>query len=71
LHWLDRIPWTALLPIAILLALAPFTPEPHLWEKTKILIAGQLSRPIDIFDLVLHGSGLVLSAWKLLRRRAR
>lgn len=48
-----------LAPLAILLALAPFAPEPHLWEKLKMLADGTLTRPLDIFDLLMHGSGLV------------
>jgi hypothetical protein len=54
---------------ALLLGLAPFVPEPHLWEKLKMLVAGTLSRPIDIFDLFLHGTPVVLLALKLLRMR--
>jgi len=57
---LDRISWSFLVPMAVILALAPFVPEPHLWEKLKMLAAGTLVRPIDIFDLFLHGTPLVL-----------
>ena len=67
MKWLDNLPMTLLLPIAVVLALAPFTPEPHLWEKLKMLSAGELVRPIDIFDLFLHGAPLVLVVLKLLR----
>lgn len=67
MKWLDNLPMTLLLPIAVVLALAPFTPEPHLWEKLKMLAAGELVRPIDIFDLFLHGTPLVLVVLKLLR----
>ena len=63
---LDRIPFALLLPLAVLLALAPFAPEPHLLEKLKMLFAGTLVRPIDIFDLFLHGTPLVLLLLKLL-----
>jgi hypothetical protein len=35
-------------------------PEPHLVEKTGMLLDGTLRRPIDIFDLVLHGSPVAL-----------
>ena len=65
MKWLDRIPYTMLVPLAIFLALAPFAPEPHLWEKLKMLFAGTLSRPVDIFDLFLHGTPLVLLLLKL------
>jgi len=66
MKWLDRIPLSLLLPLAVLMALAPFTPEPHLWEKLKMLASGTLVRPIDIFDLFLHGTPLLLLALKLL-----
>lgn len=68
MHWLDRISWSLLLPVAILLALAPFFPEPHLVQKLRLLAAGELSRPIDIFDLFFHGSGLVIVLLKVTRR---
>ena len=66
MKWLDRIPYIMLAPLAIFLALVPFTPEPHLWEKLKMLFTGTLSRPIDIFDLFLHGTLLVILMLKLL-----
>ena len=65
MKWLDRIPYTMLVSVAILLALVPFSPESHLWEKLKMLFAGTLSRPVDIFDLILHGTPLVLLLLKL------
>jgi hypothetical protein len=66
MKWLDRIPYIMLAPLAIFLALAPFTPEPHLWGKLKMLFTGTLSRPIDFFDLFLHGGLLVILLLKLL-----
>ena len=69
MNWLDKIPTPTLTIIAIMLALAPFVPEPHLLEKLKMLFAGELSRPIDIFDLFLHGTPAVLLAVKLSRGR--
>jgi hypothetical protein len=55
----------------LLLGLAPFVPEPHVWEKLKMLAAGTLTRPIDIFDLCLHGLPWVVLAVKLVRDRRR
>ena len=66
MKWLDRIPYIYIVPLAILLALAPFSPEPHLWEKLNMLFAGTLVRPIDIFDLFLHGAPLLILALKML-----
>jgi len=65
MRWLANIPYKLLVPLALFLALAPFTPEPHLWEKLKMLYAGSLARPIDIFDLLLHGTPLVILLLKL------
>jgi hypothetical protein len=65
MKWLDNVSLTLLLPVAVLLALLPFSPEPHLWEKLKMLAAGTLVRPIDIFDLLMHGAPLLLVALKL------
>ena len=69
MNWLDKIPTSTLAVIAVLLGLAPFVPEPHLWEKLKMLVAGTLTRPIDIFDLFLHGGPLLLLGIKLWRMR--
>ena len=39
------------------LGLAPFVPEPHLVEKVRWVIAGGAGmKPIDVFDLLLHGA---------------
>lgn len=50
-----RLPWFALVLGSLTLGLAPFFPQPHLFEKIQMLSHGELSRSIDIFDLVLHG----------------
>lgn len=65
--WLDKIPLGVLALLALLLGLAPFVPEPHLWEKLKMLAAGTLSRPIDIFDLLLHAAPIVVLVIKVVR----
>ena len=67
LLWLDKIPLTALVLAALALGLAPLTPEPHLWQKLKMLVNGTLSQPIDIFDLVMHASVPLLLAVRLIR----
>ena len=65
--WLDRIPLWILVVVALTLGLAPFVPEPHVWEKLKMLASGTLSRPIDIFDLLYHAAPWLLLALKLVR----
>ena len=67
LAWLDRLPLYLLVAVALTLGLAPFAPEPHVWEKLKMLAAGDLTRPIDIFDLVLHAAPWALLLAKLWR----
>ncbi len=52
---LNHIPFSILILACLTLGLAPFVPEPHIWEKLKMLAAGELSAPIDIFDLLFHG----------------
>ena len=68
MEWLDKIAFTPLLMVAVLLGLAPFSPEPHLLEKLRLLGQWQLSRPIDIFDLMLHATPLLLLVIKLGRQ---
>ena len=72
MKWLDRAPLSLIAIIAILLALAPFGAEPHLWQKLKMLFTGSLHRPIDILDLLLHGTPAIVLVVKLVRvARAR
>jgi hypothetical protein len=65
LEWFDRIPLTWLILFAATLGLAPFVPEPHIWQKLKMLAAGTLVKPIDIFDFCLHAVPWLLLAAKL------
>jgi len=69
LSWFDRQPLFFFTIAALTLGLAPFAPEPHVWQKLKMLFAGELARPMDVFDLFLHGTPWVLLCVKLLRLR--
>jgi hypothetical protein len=71
MSWIDRQPLVLFALIALTLGLAPFVPEPHVWEKLKMLAAGELTRPIDIFDLLLHGVPWLLLGLKLYRVAAQ
>lgn len=66
--WIDRLPLGMLLLVSLTLGLAPFAPEPHVWEKLKMLAAGELSKPLDIFDLLLHGTPWLLLMTAAARR---
>ena len=54
-----------LIVVCLTLGLAPFMPEPHLWEKLKMLTSGELAKAVDIFDLLLHGTPWILLIIKL------
>ncbi|WP_305508402.1 RND transporter [Shimia thalassica] len=59
--------WTIVIVLVLTLGLAPFTPEPHIWEKLKMLAAGELVRAVDWFDLLLHGVPWVVLSLKAVR----
>lgn len=61
----NRIPLSILIVLCLTLGLAPFRPEPHLWEKLKMLTSGELTELLDIFDLLLHGTPWLLLIIKL------
>lgn len=69
--WLDKLPVAVFIFLALTLGLAPFVPEPHIWQKLKMLIAGTLTRPLDIFDFLWHLAPWVLLVLKLARMYAR
>ena len=54
-----------LIPLVLLLGFAPFYPQPHIVEKARMLMAGTLKRPIDIFDLFWHAWPFVLLAVRI------
>ena len=64
---IDRIPLVPLALMALMLGLAPFVPQPHLVEKLQMLFAGTLAKPVDIFDLAMHGALPLLLLLKLVR----
>jgi hypothetical protein len=68
MDWIDRQPLFLFVLAAATLGLAPFVPEPHVWEKLKMLASGTLSRPLDIFDLALHGAPWLLLLVRLYRQ---
>ena len=69
MSWLNKIPLVPLIIIAIALGLAPITPEHPLWQKLKMLIAGDLVKAIVIFDLFLAGTAIKLLLLKLATRK--
>jgi len=62
-QFLNKLPWSVVIILCLTLGLAPFYP-PHLFEKIMMLVKGQLKKPIDWFDLILHGSPWILLIFK-------
>lgn len=56
---LDRVPYALIIAIAVIMAIVP-PGQSHLLEKTRMLLSGTLKRPLDWFDLVLHGAPMLL-----------
>ncbi|MDT8384796.1 MAG: RND transporter [Gammaproteobacteria bacterium] len=72
MRWLEKIPLVPLILAAIFMGLAPFVPQPHLWEKLTMLVDGSLTKPVDIFDLLWHSALPILLVVKVvLARRQR
>lgn len=65
-RWLSAFPWAVVLIACLSLGLAPFAPVPHVIEKLGMLLRGQLVRPIDWFDLVMHGAPWALLIGKVI-----
>lgn len=63
----ELLEYKYLIPIVLLLGFAPFYPQPHIVEKIRMLMAGTLKRPIDIFDLVWHAWPFALLAYKVVQ----
>ena len=69
LRWLDRLPLAPLVVAALVLGFSPFLPEPHLLKDLGLLLKGQLDKPIDRLDLVMHASLPALLVLKWIRLR--
>ena len=65
--FLDKIPYSILIVLAVFMLLAPFRPMPHVLEKFIMLKNGILTKPIDIFDLFYHLVPTIILALKVYR----
>lgn len=53
--------WKIVLLLCLTLGLAPYFPEPHILGKVKWILGGATGmKPMDWFDVVLHGFPFVL-----------
>ena len=62
----DLFDYRILVPLVLLLGFAPFYPQPHIVEKIRMLAAGTLKKPIDVFDLFWHAWPFALLAYRIL-----
>ena len=69
--FLDKIPYSILIAISVLMILAPFKPMPHVLEKLIMLKNGTLTKPIDIFDLFYHLIPTIILQLKIYRNTAK
>jgi hypothetical protein len=65
LSMVDKLNWGMVIVLCVTLGLAPFSP-PHIVEKISMLIKGTLVKPIDWFDLFLHGIPWILLILKIM-----
>ena len=63
--FIDRLGWDLLIIACLTIGLAPYRP-PHIWEKLVMLSRGNLRKPLDWFDLFLHGTPWILLTLKIL-----
>lgn len=63
--WISNLNWVIILVFCFTIGLAPFSP-PHVFEKFIMLIGGDLIKPIDWFDFLLHGTPWILLVLKLI-----
>ncbi|MBA3035024.1 MAG: RND transporter [Desulfobacterium sp.] len=60
----DQLNWVVVIILCVTIGLAPFSP-PHIIEKLSMLIKGNLIKPLDWFDLLLHGFPWIILVLKL------
>lgn len=71
MKFLDRLTYPMLILMSLGLGLAPFFPMPHSVEKLIMLKNGELVKPIDIFDLIMHTTPIILLVLKVIRDRKK
>ena len=52
--FIKSLPYPILILMSIFMVLAPFQPEPHLLQKFDMLMAGNLTKLLDMFDVLWH-----------------
>ena len=63
--FIKKLPLLTIIILCATLGLAPFTP-PHIIEKLQLLFNGNLTRPLDWLDLLIHGTPWFILILKIL-----
>jgi len=61
---IKSLPYSLLIIMSIFMAFAPFQPEPHLVQKFAMFMAGNLIKPLDMFDVLWHLLPIILLVTK-------
>ncbi len=61
----NLLSYQILIPLVLLLGFAPFYPQPHVVEKFRMLLAGTLKKPLDVFDLIWHAWPFLLLFYRI------
>lgn len=69
--FVDKIPYTLLIILAVFMLLAPFRPMPHIVQKLLMFKNGTLQQSMDVFDLFYHLTPVMVLLIKLYRDRTR
>lgn len=67
--FLDKLPAGPVMFFGGIYFFMPVLPEPHLWEKAKMIVDGIPLMPIDYFDIVVHIAGGALALAMFVRTR--
>lgn len=63
-NFIKSLPYPILIIMGIFMVLAPFQPEPHLVQKFDMFMAGNLTKPLDMFDVLWHLLPIILLVTK-------
>ena len=63
-NWILELDWFTAIVLVLTLGLAPFVPV-HFFEKLGMLSRGELVKPIDIFDFLMHGAPWFILVYKI------
>ena len=70
MKYLNKISYNKLGIFALIMALMPIFPEPHLVQKFHMALDGLLSKPLDVFDVFWHTLPIWIMCLKYVTRNS-